>query len=54
MAVFFVFKDRLFPDRIPSEIEPVYNSFINCLEEDLAVGVNVLESQGGYIYHSRI
>lgn len=50
VAVVFVFRGALFPDRLSSDIEPVYNTFINCLEEDLRVGVSVLESQGGYIY----
>ncbi len=50
VAVVFVFRNSIFPNRISSEMEPVYNTFINCLENDLVLGINVLESQGGYIY----
>jgi hypothetical protein len=49
-TLFFIFKDRIFPNAMPSQVEPVYNTFKNCLEQDLAIGVNVIESQGGYIY----
>lgn len=47
---FFVFKDKLISKNIPSDFEEVYNNFLFCLEEDLSTGINVLESQGGYIY----
>lgn len=50
VAVFFIFRDGGGKGGIPSEVEPVYKTFIMCLEEDLATGVSVLESQGGYIY----
>jgi hypothetical protein len=49
-ALFFVFKDSIIKDRIPSEISPIYSTLVSCLENDLSLGVNVLESQGGYIY----
>jgi len=50
VALVFIFKDDLFGKRIPSEISPIYNTLSLCLEKDLATGVSVLESQGGYIY----
>jgi len=34
---------------IPASLEPVYATFLDCLEEDSLVGVGILESQGGYI-----
>jgi hypothetical protein len=49
VVLFFVFKDKIIKDKIPSDISPVYNTLISCLENDLSTGVNVLESQGGYI-----
>ncbi|GAI91064.1 unnamed protein product [marine sediment metagenome] len=36
-------------EKIPANIEPVYVSFLSCLEEDTEVGIDVLESQAGYI-----
>ena len=50
VALFFVFKDELLGNRIPAEISPVYNTLVSCLEDDLSVGISILESQGGYIY----
>jgi len=33
VAVFFVFGDSLITTEIPVSIEPVYNTFLSCLEE---------------------
>lgn len=50
-TLIFVFRGTLFPSNpVPSGVEPIYNTFVSCLKDDLATGVNVLESQGGYIY----
>jgi len=49
VVAFFVYKNSLKQEQIPASIEPIYNSFLSCLEEQTLVGVNVLESQGGYI-----
>ncbi len=49
VAGYFLLKDRLFKSEIPASIEPVYNSFLSCLEQETTVGIDVLESQGGYI-----
>jgi hypothetical protein len=50
IALFFIFKDEIIKDRIPSEVSPIYNTLTSCLENDLSAGIGVLESQGGYIY----
>ncbi|MFC1682024.1 hypothetical protein ACFL0X_00205 [Nanoarchaeota archaeon] len=47
---YFVFRDSISQQEIPVSIEPVYTSFLSCLEEDILQGIDVLESQGGYIY----
>ncbi len=44
-----VFKDDLFKSNVPKNFEPVYNSFLGCLEQETKTGIDVLESQGGYI-----
>lgn len=36
--------------QIPSDFQPVYNSFLSCVESTTLTGISVLESQGGYIY----
>ena len=50
VAIALIFWDDLFKKEFPSDINPVYTTFKQCLEEDVALGINVLESQGGYIY----
>ena len=49
IAVFFAVRGGLFVSEIPASIEPVYTSFLSCLEDDTLVGVAILESQAGYI-----
>jgi hypothetical protein len=49
LSLFFVFRSSLFQNQIPQNLEPVYNTFLGCLEEDTLTGIDVLESQGGYI-----
>src|SRR3989339_704728 len=47
---YFILRDSLsLGDGIPSNLEPVYTSFLSCLEEDVLVGVDLLETQAGYI-----
>jgi len=35
---------------IPTNLQPVYTTFLSCLQDYTSEGINVLESQGGYIY----
>jgi hypothetical protein len=46
---FFLLRDRIGGIRLPASIEPAYNTFLTCLEEETEIGISVLESQGGYI-----
>jgi len=47
---YFVLRDSLsLGNGISSNLEPVYTSFLSCLEEDVLVGVDLLETQAGYI-----
>ncbi|MFH1787283.1 MAG: hypothetical protein ABH811_00610 [archaeon] len=46
---FFLLKDRLSKEGLPTSVEPAYKSFLSCLEEETLVGVSLLESQAGYI-----
>ncbi|MEK6760375.1 MAG: hypothetical protein AABX93_00460 [Nanoarchaeota archaeon] len=46
--LFFTFSGN-FQASIPANLEPVYTTFISCLEEDTLSGIDILESQGGYI-----
>jgi len=42
-------QNTLIVSEIPASIEPVYTSFLACLEDDILTGVEILESQAGYI-----
>jgi len=44
----FLFRGN-FQNKIPREFDAIYNNFMNCMEEDLQMGVYALETQGGYI-----
>ncbi len=48
VALYFVFRDKISIDNIPSEIEPVYINIISCLEETIEEGVEYLVLHGGY------
>lgn len=48
-VLFFVFKDSIIKQQIPSEIQPAYSAFVFCVQENTQEGIRILESQGGYI-----
>lgn len=49
VALFFITKSNLFTPQVPSNVQSAYLNFLSCLEEDTLVGIDVLESQAGYI-----
>ena len=49
VALFLMFRATIFRVKIPESMEPVYTSFLSCLEEDTLTGINILGSQAGYI-----
>jgi len=50
VILFFTFRDSFIIGRIPPSIEPVYTTFLSCIEQNTLTGVSILESQAGYIY----
>ena len=50
VALYFVFRGTLTSVSIPASLEPAYNNFLSCLEDNVITGVDVMESQAGYIY----
>ncbi len=53
LMLFFLFKDNLFGTgikQIPKNLEPVYSSFLSCIDQNALTGASILGSQGGYIY----
>lgn len=49
VALFFLIRQNIFVSQIPSSLEPVYTTFLSCLEEDVLAGIDILESRAGYI-----
>lgn len=49
VVIYFAFRGSLFKEKIPANIEPAYTTFLTCLSEDTSVGIDLLESQAGYI-----
>src|SRR3990167_3527875 len=49
VIIIFLARDNFNIGGIPSNMEPVYNTFLTCLEEETLTGISILESQGGYI-----
>ena len=49
VSLFYMFRGSLFIEAIPVSMEPIYTTFLSCLEEDTLVGIDILESQAGYI-----
>ena len=49
IIVFFIFRSSFISIGIPASIEPVYASFLSCLEGYTLTGIGILESRGGYI-----
>ncbi len=49
VAGYLILKPSFLTKNIPASIQPAYTSFLTCLQEDTKTGINILESQGGYI-----
>ncbi len=50
VGLYFLFKETLTQEQIPVSLQPVYTSFLSCLEEQTNAGIGILKIQGGYIY----
>ncbi|MBU0894089.1 MAG: hypothetical protein KKF48_04325 [Nanoarchaeota archaeon] len=49
IAIYYTTKNGVSVTGVPANIEPIYSSFLSCLENEVGVGISILESQGGYI-----
>src|SRR3989344_6769764 len=50
LGILFLRGNISFGGGVPASLEPAYNYFLNCLETDTSTGVDILGTQGGYIY----
>lgn len=49
MQFFFILRSQQQIVKIPASIQPAYQTFLSCLQDDVLSGVSILESNGGYI-----
>ena len=49
VAGYFIIRPSIITPGVSANLEPVYNAFLTCLEEDTLEGITTLEAQGGYI-----
>lgn len=50
VGLFFLTRNATDTSQVPTNLQPVYKTFLSCLEDKTNTGISVLESQGGYIY----
>jgi hypothetical protein len=50
VAAYFILRGDIGISEVPANMQPVYTSFLSCLEEDVITGIGLLETQAGYIY----
>jgi len=44
-----VFRNNIFPQKVPADIQPVYDYYLSCIENDLSTGKAIMGQQAGYI-----
>jgi len=49
IVLLFIFRGNLFRGNVPSELEPVYNYYLDCVENEVIEAAAILGQQGGYI-----
>ncbi len=49
IIIYFTLKSSFVSVQIPSEMQPVYTSFLACLDQDIEIGISLLETHAGYI-----
>ncbi|MCK9569193.1 hypothetical protein M0R72_09660 [Candidatus Pacearchaeota archaeon] len=49
IVTYLILRDNLSVTNVPVSVQPVYNTFLSCVEEQALVGISLLESQAGYI-----
>ncbi len=50
VAAFLIYQSSLpITAQIPAGFQPAYNTLLSCIQDNALTGINILESQGGYI-----
>lgn len=50
VVAYFLVSSSLKTSKLSPTFEPIYNNFLQCIEEDTLVGIDIVGSQAGYIY----
>ncbi|MDA3837186.1 MAG: hypothetical protein PF542_06215 [Nanoarchaeota archaeon] len=46
---YFTLRPGVGEQSVPASIEPIKTSFLNCLEEEMVVGISIMETKGGFL-----
>lgn len=46
---YFFLSSTFTPSVVPTEFEPIYNAILQCIQDKTETGIDILETQGGYI-----
>ena len=49
VIAYFMLRDDVGVEGVPSNLAPIYEAFLSCLEDETLVGIDLLGTQGGYI-----
>src|SRR3989339_1239301 len=49
IALFIIFQAKMFSNNVPKDLEPVYNYYLSCIEEETSNGAKLLGQKGGRI-----
>lgn len=49
IIVFFLFRDNIFGNGVPRELEPVYSYYLTCIQDETSNGAKILGEKGGRI-----
>lgn len=49
IVLFLLLRESIVAERIPADLRPPYETFLDCVEKDALKGIEILEIQGGYV-----
>ncbi len=49
IVTYLIFRQNISSVSLPASIQPVYTTFLSCVEEQTQIGINLLGAQAGYI-----
>jgi len=49
ILVFYAFREQIFAKQIPAELQPVFDYYASCIEDEAAAAISLAGSQGGHV-----